>query len=251
GATDPDNRFNVTVYRDNPEPGEDPEELESYVDLSMDPADPRYVESVVNSLSTYVRAAVNTENTNQINGYSESGEVIVDGAALLGTNQRQFRINLNGDGFRTVDLTAQIDADTPDLADPLEVAATIEAVIQGLTPLRESTGANVYTGATVSFTETTAPDGVFRITVGGAASAASSVLVQDGPDPLTNAAGALSLGPRNGGTEVYGSSAMRPQDTPATDFYFLGDDTVAGAVSDVVPGTDGSTPQDVDYIAAL
>ena len=250
-ASDAGNLFYLAVYRDSPEIGEPPVLLESYADLSMDPDEPGYVETVVNSLSVYVRVAVNTASTSQLNGYSESAEIIVDGADLLGANQRQFRININGDGFRTVDLTDEIDANTPDLSDPAAVATTIENVIQGLAPLRDSTDPDSYTGATATFTTTTAPDGVLRITAGGPAAASSRVLVQDAPDPLVNAAGILGLGPRNGGTEVYGAANMRPQDTPADDFYFLGDDTVAGAVSAVALGTNGTTPQDIDFILAF
>lgn len=250
-ATDPENQFNLTVYRDSPEPDEPPEELESFADLSMNPDDANYVESVVNSASLYVRVSINTANGNQINGYSEGAEIEVDGGALLGSGQRQFRININGDGFRTVDLTDEIDDSSPDLTDPNAVAATLQTVIQALTPLRESTDPASYGGATVTFTETAAPDGVFRITAGGTASAGSRVLIQDAADPLTNAAGALGIGPRNGGSEVYGSAEMRPQNTPADDFYFLGDDTVAGPVSDVTLGTNGSTPQEQDFIDAF
>ncbi|NNG15169.1 MAG: hypothetical protein HKM89_01725, partial [Gemmatimonadales bacterium] len=104
-ASDSSNQFNLRVYQDNPKPDEPPLELETYADLSMNPGDPNYVESVVNSGSTYVRVSVNTANSNQLNGFSESAEIIVDGNPLLGANQRQFRININGDGYRTVDLT--------------------------------------------------------------------------------------------------------------------------------------------------
>ena len=250
-ATDPGNQFALAVYRDHDEAGEPPVLLESYADLSMDPSDPAYVESVVNGLSTYLRVAVNTANTSQINGYSESAEIVVDGNDLLGANQRQFRLNMNGDGFRTVDLTDEIADAGPDLSDPDDVAATIQAVIRAMAPLRDATPANVYTGATVTFTPTAAPDGVLRITAGGAAVASSRVLVQDAPDPLANAAGLLGLGPRNGGTEAYGASAMRPRNSPPDDFFFLGDDTVADAVSAVALGTDGAVPQDVDFIASF
>lgn len=249
-ATDPTNQFNLTVHQDNPEPGEPPVQLEAFADLSMDPGSSAYVESVVNARSVYLRVAINTANSNQIRGYSESGEIIVDGADLLAPNQRQFRINVNNDGFRTVDLTAALAG--ADLTDPDVIRGAIEGVIQGMAPLRDSTDAASYTGATVTFTPAGAgPNGVLRITAGGPAFAASSVQVQDPSDPLVNAAGSLRLGTRHGGTEAFGASAMRPQNTPADDFYFLGDDTVAGAVSDVVPGTDGTTPGDQDFIDAL
>lgn len=250
-ASDSDNQFNLTVYQDNPEPGEPAVVLETFTDLSMNPGDPNYVENVVNSRSTYIRAVVNSANSNQINGYSESAEIIVDGSDLLGASQRQFRININNDGYRTVDLSDEINSSAPDLADPVAVATTIQTVIQGLAPLRESTDPTVYSAATVAFNLTTATDGVLRITAGGGPVASSSVLIQDALDPLVNAAGALNLGPRRGGTEVYGSANMRPQNTAADDFYFLGDDTVAGAVSAVNLGNNGATPQDQDFIHAL
>lgn len=254
-ASDPDNQFDLTVHRDSPDPDEGPEELESFSDLVMDPAATNYVERVVNSESTYLRVEVNTDNTNQINGYSESAEVPVSGTdPLLGANHRRFRININGDGFQTVDLTAEIDdADpAPDLTSPSEVASAIEGALQAMTPLRDSTAAAAYSAATVAFLPSNGgPDGVFRITAGGDAAADSQVLVQNAADPMANAAGPLRLGPRNGGTEVYGSSEMRPQNTPVDDFYFLGDDTVEGPVSAVSAGSDGVTPQDQDYIDAL
>jgi phage tail sheath protein FI len=251
-AADPANQFNLDVYQDAPDPAEDPVLLERYTDLSMDPADPGFVERVVNSASVYLRVVVDEGNTGQIRGYSEGAEVIVDGSDLIGAAQRQFQINLNGDVLRTVDLTEEIADGAPDLADPGDVAATIQAAIRGMAPLRDSTDAASYSGATVTFTETAAPNGTFTLTAGGAPSAASRVVVLNAADPAVNVAGSLGLGPANGGTEVHGSANMRPQDTPADDFYFLGDDTVAGAVSAVVPGSDGTTPaQPGDYIASF
>lgn len=249
-AANPVNQFNLAVYRDNPDPAERPVLLESFADLSMDPADPGYVASVVNSRSSYVRVVPNLANSNQVAGYSQSGTIIVDGNPLLGANQRQLRVNLNNDGFRTVDLTDALGSG--DLALPETVRAAIQAALRALSPLRESTPASTYSQAAVTFTTVgNGPDGTLRITAGGAPSAASSVVVQDGPDPLTSAVGVLNLGTRNGGTEVFGSAGMRPQDNAPDDYYFLGDDTVAGAVSAVAAGSDGTEPQDADYIAAL
>ncbi|HEX2190183.1 MAG TPA: phage tail sheath C-terminal domain-containing protein [Longimicrobiaceae bacterium] len=248
-STDPENQFTLNVFQDNPVAGEPPVLLETFADLSMNPADPAYVERVVNSRSTYLRAAVNAGNGNLARGFSRSAEIDVDGNDLLGLSQREFRINVNGDGFRTVDLTAALAA--ADLADPADIRQAVQDVLRAMTPLRQSTPANSYSGIDVEFNVTTAPDGELRIVAGGAASAASSVLVQDATDPTRNAAGLLGLGTRNGGTEVSGSAPLRPQNTPAGDFYFLGDDTVAGPVSAVQLGDDGSTPQDQDFIAAF
>ncbi|HET7461535.1 MAG TPA: phage tail sheath C-terminal domain-containing protein [Longimicrobium sp.] len=248
-STNPANRFNLTVHTDPATPGDPPVLVESYADLSMNPADPAYVETVVNSRSVYVRVAVNTGNTNQIKGYSESAVIDVNGAALLGVNHRDFRININGDGFRTVDLTTALQG--KDLTKIEDIRAAMETAITALTPLRGSTPAASYSGAKVTFATTSAPDGRLRITAGGTASASSSVLVQDATDPLRNAAGLLGLGPRNGGTEVQGSASMRPADSAVGDYYFLGDDTVAGTVTAVSLGDDGGVPQDQDFIDAL
>jgi hypothetical protein len=250
-ATDPANLFNLSVFQDNPEPDKPPVLLEAFTDLGMDPAQPNWVQNVVNSGSVYLRVAVNAANSNQTQGFSESDVIEVDGTSdLLGAQQRSFRINVNGDGFRTIDLTAGLAA--ADMTDPVDIAAAIQTAIQAFTPLRESTPANVYSAATAAFAVVDGgPDGVIRITAGGAAGAASSVLVQDATDPLLNAAGALRLGQRHGGTEVSGAAATRPQDTPADDFYFLGDDTVAGAVSAVAAGSNGATAQPSDFVNAF
>lgn len=242
-AEDPDNDFNLTVFQDNPTPDEAPVQLESYENLSMNPASPEYVETMVNSGSKYITITVNTANTNQIAGYSQSAPLTL-GGDLLGANQRKFRININNDGYRTVDLTTALSG--ADLSDLAVIGAAIQSTIRALTPLRESTPSDAYT-VTVSVEDTN----MLRIASGNT-SAASKVEIIPAGDPLENAAGALRLGRRNSGTEVYGSAAMRPQDTAADDFYFLGDDTVSGAVSAVQPGSDGTLPlNDNDYTNAL
>jgi phage tail sheath protein FI len=245
-AEDPENQFNLTVYQDNPDLDKDPVTLEDYENLTMDPASPDYVESAVNPRSKYIHIDVNTANSNQQEGYSESAEITL-GGDLLAENQRKFRINIHGDGFRTVDLTDAITA-TSDLTLPETIRAAIQSTIQAMIPLRESTPADAYSAAAVTFDVVT---NKLRIT-SGHKSADSKVEIIDAEDPLENAAGALRLGRRNKGKEVFGSALMRPQDTAADDHYFLGDDTVAGAVSDVVPGDDGTLPLvDQDYIDAF
>lgn len=242
-AEDPDNQFNLTVYQDNPKPDEEPIQLEVFENLSMNPASPDYVETVINSSSKYIRISVNTANSNDVPGYSESGEITLNGD-LLGENQRKFRINIHGDGYRTVDLTSALEA--ADVSDIGVIRDTIQTTIRALTPLRESTPSEAY-NVTVSIEDTNK----LRIT-SGHESTDSKVEVIDAENPLENAAGSLRLGRRNGGTEVFGSSPMRPQNTPTNDHYFLGDDTVEGAVSNIVLGNDGTLPlNDQDYINAL
>lgn len=246
-AEDPYNQFNLTLFKDNPKPDGDPLILETYENLTMDPVSPEYVANVVNSRSKNIRIAVNTANSNDQAGYSEGAGITVDGSPLLGENQRKFRINLHGDGYRTVDLTAELEGG--DLTVLETVRSAVEDTIRALTPLRESTPVGVY-NVTVSIE----PGNKLRIT-SGHSSADSKVEIIDAENPLENAAGALRLGRRNGGIEVFGAALMRPQNTRETlpeDFYFLGDDTVEGAVSGKVLGTNGTLPpQPQDYIDAF
>lgn len=237
------NVFNMTVFHDNPDPDQDPIQLEVFQNLRMNPASPDYVETVVNSSSKNIRVTVNTSNSNDEEGYSESGAITL-GGDLLGANQRKFRINVHNDGYRTVDLTDELGAGAVTVLE--DIRSAIETTIQGYDPLRESTPAAVYNVA-VTIEDTNH----LRIT-SGLAGTDSKVEIVNAEDPMENAAGALSLGRRNGGTEVFGSSPMRPQDTPADDYYFLGDDTVAGAISAVVRGDNGTLPPlDSDYIKAF
>ena len=248
-STDPDNQFNISVLRENPAAGQPPILLEAHADMSMDVDDPQFVETVVNGFSTYLRVTANAGNTDFANGFSESGEIDVDGNPLLTAQQRILRININDDGLRVLDLTTALAA--VNLANPAAIAGGIQTAIQALTPLKASTDPNAYSAATATFATTTPPDGRITITAGGAATAGSSVIVADSTVIATNAAGALLLGHNHGGREVSGTANQRPANSPVGDFYLLGDDIVAGSVSAVTPGSDGTTPQDSDFVAAL
>ena len=221
-AEDPANQFNLTVFQDNPKADEDPTQLEVFEDLNMGPNSPNYVETVINSGSQYIRIKVNTANTNQTKGYSESGEITLNGK-LLGDNQRKFRINIHGDSYRIVDLTAELQGKDVSKLDVIKTA--IQKTIRALKPLRESTPSDAY-NVTVSIQETNR----LRVT-SGHKSADSKVEIIDAESPLENATGALRLGRRNGGSEIFGSSPMRSQNTDSNDFYFLGDDKEEGNVS--------------------
>ncbi|MCP4657129.1 MAG: hypothetical protein GY856_17105, partial [bacterium] len=240
GTDDSDNQFNLTLFREVPD--SDPEELGTFENLSMNPESPSFVESVTSGSSS-IQVKINAANSNQVAGYSEGDDVTL-GGDLLGANQRGFRINVHGDGFRAVDLTAALAA--ADLSDLAAIGEAIQTTIRDLVPLRESTPAAAYQ-VVVSIEGTTR----LRIT-SGQAGAGSKIEIINAEDLLENAAGALRLGKKNGGTEVFGSAPMRPQNTAADDYYFLGDDTVAGAVSAVEAGSDGTLPlQDQDFINAL
>ena len=67
------------------------------------PVSPSYVETVVNSRSAYIQVQVDKGNDHPIAGYSESDEIDTTGE-ILGPGKRKFRINIHGDGYRTVTL---------------------------------------------------------------------------------------------------------------------------------------------------
>lgn len=248
-SNNPGSFFNLTVLQDNPDPDGDPIVLETFADLSMDSGSANFVDNIVNSQSQYIETNANESNTNQIPGFSQSADIQITGSALIGTNQREFRININGDGFRTVDITQAMTGADPASVSDIETA--IRDTIQAMTPLRESTDVEAYSQATVTFTDT-ASIGVLAIAAGHPAAelppASSSVIIQDADEASRNVAGALNLGLRHGGTEILGSANMRPQNSAADDPYLLGDDTTGGAVSDVEPGTDGSTVDALHFL---
>lgn len=240
-ALDPENTFELEVHRFAP--GDDEAELlERFAGLSMDPAAPRAVASVVNTGSQHVRVEQVSTNTNQIAGFLE-GTPVVGAGDLLGTNQRRLRVSLHGDGFQDVDLTDELEGEDLSTLEPIRAA--LQTTIRAVTPLRASTPAAVYSSATVTIV---GPDNDRLRITSGASGAASTVEVQPAEDLLANAAGALGLG--LGVREVHGSSPMRPPDT-GTGFYLVGDAPVEGAVSAVTAGSDGTTPQDTDYIGAM
>lgn len=235
----PDNTFDLEVYESVS--GQDqPRFLEKFDRLSMNPASPRYLAAVVNGPSRYIQITPNPSNSNQIPAFVEGTPVRVpEDGELLGDNQRKLQISMHGDGFQEVDLS---DVDVSVLE---SIRARLEDVIQGLAPLRASTPAAVYSGATVTLTGS--PANRLRIT-SGEADANSTVEIRPAQNTEENAAGALGL---SGARRVDGSSNMRPPDTAPGKYYLLGDAPETGPVSGVTAGSDGLTPQDLDFINAL
>ena len=242
-ALDPTNTFDLSVFEQVP--GADgPTLLESFAGLTMDPAQPMWIDAVVNSHSSQIRATTNLANGNQVNGSLE-GVPLPGPGDLLGANQRELRLSINGDGFQQLDLTAALAA--ADVSVVAEIATGLETAIQALLPLRATTDPAAYSGAAV--TVIGAGSDQLRIQAGGVAAANSSVEVLDALDLLANAAGPLGL--RTGAVAIRGAANMRPPDTAVGGFYLLGDAVIAAPVTAVTLGSDGTTPQDLDYISSL
>jgi phage tail sheath protein FI len=240
---------------------------EVHADLSMDPADPRYVEAIVNGASRYVRVQsldnlpTNVAQANVENGYSESGLISgADGGAdFIAPAQRKLRINVDGDGWRTVDITEAMTRGrrANDLTD---IAAALKEVIAALPQIHASTPADAYARADVQIEtpDATKPAERKLKLISGTKRIASSFAILPAedpppPEPSTSLVGALFLGSKwPGAVEAKGAWRMRPMDSAGGDRYLLGDDTIdADRVADIRPGRDGDTPVPAEYANAF
>ncbi|TAK09729.1 MAG: phage tail sheath family protein [Candidatus Manganitrophaceae bacterium] len=219
GTQDAGNEFKITLKR-NGAP------LEIHDNLSMNPDATNFVENVVTANSKVIKAAVDPANDTTDKGTSQSG---ASPATTLPAGNRKMVVNLNGDGPQTITL-----------ANPLttgaEIATAIQTAVRALVPLRGSTPTAAFTAFTAAFGA-----GIYTLT-SGAGGKRSSVQVTNAPSE--NAATLLKLGKNNGGTEQTGAAVLRP--AVGTD-YHVGDAAVAGNVISATFGSDGATPQEIDY----
>ncbi|MDC4202827.1 MAG: hypothetical protein MPW17_15160 [Candidatus Manganitrophus sp.] len=219
GAQDSGNEFKITVKL-NGTP------LEIHDNLSMNPDATNFVENVVTANSKLIKAVVDPANDTTNRGTSVSG---ASPATSLPAGNRKMVVNINGDGPQTITL-----------ANPLttggEIATAIETAVRALVPLRGSTPTTAFTAFTAGFAT-----GVYTLT-SGAGGKRSSVQVTNAPSE--NGATLLKLGRNNGGTEQAGAAILRP--AVGTN-YHVGDAAVAGAVVSATLGSDGVTPQEIDY----
>ncbi len=223
--SDPNNAFTMQVlkYRGDLNPPLPPLVLETFAGLVMDPSSPNFVEKVIAAKSKYITALADTGNQGTADaGSSRSAPLQVgNGANLLklgvpngGTetfgsaptsgrsvsgatpstnpaaNQRQFMINLDGDG-------AQLVVIGPGPATGADIASAIQTAVRAMTaatPARQA----AYNGFTCTFTTT------YNL-VSGTTGTGSAVVVTDAA--AQNAAGVLKLGVANVGVETPGASA--------------------------------------------
>ena len=219
GAQDAGNEFRITVKL-----GGTP--IEIHGNLSMNPDATNFVENVVTANSKVLQALVDPANDTTHLGFSACAAAP---ATALPAANRKIAVNLNADGPQTITL-----------ADPVttgaEIATAIQAAVRALIPLRGSTPTAAFTAFTAAFAA-----GIYTLT-SGAGGKRSSVQVTN---PLSgNAATLLKLGKTNGGMEEAGAAVLRP--AVGAD-YHVGDAAVAGNVISATAGSDGTTPQEIDY----
>ncbi len=241
GTNDPLNEFNLSVFQQD-----ELVPLERFDNLSMVPSASNFVSTATVS-SRYIRVTTNTANTNAQAGTSRGAAVP---SALAGTRTR-LRININGDGFQEVDLSAAVPTPVPDLNSAANIAAAIQARVRALTKLRTSTDQNAFTNFLCEVN-----NGVLLLT-SGVASTAASVKVAPAANSSQDATVLLRLGLLNGGVETIGAAVLRPQlnppRTPPDNYYFVGDNSAPTAeVASVVAGSEGSAiATDQPYIDAF
>lgn len=237
GTVDPGNEFNLYVYQ-----GDNPEPIEQFENISMVPGSSNFVEALTSN-SIYISVGVSITNTNAGPGTSFGSEAPVG----LTPPRTRFRININGDGYREINLQDAVDdGDVADLASPANIVTAITSVVTGLVaaglaPQRASTDPDAFN----NFSATEAADGELLLT-SGVSGAASSVTVAPATDATQDATGLLSLGRLEGGVETLGGAITRPIPNDTDDVtsipprYLAGDHGLpADGVSSVQTGSDG------------
>lgn len=232
GSADPGNGFKISVRKKidpNVVPAnfKDITPLEVFDNLSMTPTDPNFVVNVLQQNSTLINAQVLASNTSVQRGNHRGGV----GPVLPLNGNNSFLINLDNDGFQLVTLPAAATASAV-LAD---VATAITTAVSALTPKKASTPATTFTQFTCSPDPVGAPTRLLMQS--GSSSATSSVRVQAAP--ANDATVMLKLGAANGGVSQDGNSVQRPADA---DVVQIGDNAVAGPVTKVTLGADGTPP---------
>ncbi len=238
GAVDPADEFRVTVRRQDeadvvPADLASLAPLEVHDNLSMDPAAPNFVGRVLDERSDLIRATVPAANTSLQRGSHRGGIPL---ALPLG-ERRSFLVSIDNDGFQQVTLPAA----TGTVTAPAEIATAIETAVRalGATKKKASTPATAFSAFTCTVEGTGASARlVLQSGTGATAGTAgplSSVLVQAAP--ANDATARLRIGEGAGGVSQGALAVRRPA---LADAVQLGDSAVAGVVTAVTPGSDGT-----------
>lgn len=235
GTNDPGNEFNLSVFWEH-----EPAPLETFKNLSMMAGAPNFVETATAS-SNFIRVMVNPAYQ-----YADSGTSVGSAApiGLTNTGKTRLRINVDGDGYREVDLEDAVGKapGVDNLENSNKLAAAIQYVVTNLKPIRQSTHENAFKLFTCSVDN---PPGTGALVLkSGTKSASSSVNVAPASEAEKDAAGLLKLGTLQGGKETLGAAVSRPRVNPddngAPIRYLVGDNAApTNEVNSAHPGSDG------------
>lgn len=243
GTVDPNNEFNLLVYKGS---GEDALLLEVFENLSMVNTAGNFVEKVTSTSKSIV---ITVNDANPTLASAEARGASIGGAAptALVAPETQMRINIDGDGYQEIDLTLGVGGGAGQVANlntPANIAGAIQFVVRNeIAPLRASTAAGAFTAFTAVVE---AVDAVNVLVLrSGSSSESSSVTIARASDNANNATGFLSLGQLDGGSETMGAAITRPATISYAvdaDRYALGDHSplaVTGPVISIEAGSDG------------
>lgn len=229
GTDDPGNTFKLSIRKQKvvdvvPADFLNIAPLEVHDNLGVDPNSPNFVETVLNNNSNFIDAEVLATNDSLRNGVHLGG---LDAAAPPATiTDPKFQINIDGDGFRIVQLSNG-------LADIVAAANEIQSVVQGMSRLKVSTDPAAYTGFTCTPEPLVNPERL--VLQSGTQSATSSVRVQNAS--TDNAAAVLKLGEAFGGVSENGLALRRPANA---DIIQVGDGAETPPVTTTTLGLDGT-----------
>lgn len=242
GARIAGSNFNLTISYQQPE-ATAPDRVEEFPNLSMNSQDARWAEDVVNGISDLVTVE-RTVNDATLNGLapatSRSGPLEDPGGALLDVDDlidpthNQFRIVVNG--LDPVDIT-------------LPTSFTGAGTADRLASLCQEVEDQVSAGGPAALTAfTCAPDGTQILMTSGEGGEESSIRVLPGIG--NDASALLRLGSQNGGIEVDGVAAIRPDEAPEPGSLTGTAITTLPAATptnhrNLAVGLDGKTPMEV------
>jgi uncharacterized protein len=223
GSLDPGNELALRVGRDS---GGAP--LEVHDNLSMDPTAPNFIAHVVSARSNLIGVSVLDKKSLQAGRHRGGGAPAVPPAA-----KRSFMIDVDHDGLQQVDLAEPI-------AEVADLPKAIQDAVRALAKKRDTTPAAAFTGFTCSL-----DDNGLLLTSGSTDNPQSSVVIQRAADG--NATGFLKIGAADGGVSEEALAIRRPANVAE---LHLGDNPVAGDVTKVQPGSDGSGNASVTMFAS-
>jgi len=231
GSSDSGNTFKISIRKQEavdlvPSDFANTTPLEVHDDLSMDPNSTDYVVDALSRDSNLIDASVDAANTSLQSGFHRGGNL----PAIPPDTNLDFQINLDGDGFRVVSITAA-------LGTLAAVAADIQTTVQAMaaTPLKTSTDTTAYSAFTCAVVNPGSLTDEHLLLTSGTSASTSSVRIQNASS--ANAAVSLNLGEGNGGYSENGLADRRPANAATIQ---VGDSAVASPVTAVVLGLDGS-----------
>jgi hypothetical protein len=209
----PDSTFNLSLVYPSTD---DPQNavLETFTNLSMNPADARFAVAVINGTSTLVTVAPSPAPPPLTPAQSISGQILTSDIASLipATGTGSIRVAINNNPPVIVTLLPGTPTTLHQLTDQIQ-----NAVINA--------------GSTTefhSFTCSASPPGPFStITATITTVSPNGDVLRILPGPINDLSSALKLGAINGGTEIDSFAAARPAPMPANGTLYGGELTAA------------------------